>query len=284
MDIKQEWLEPLMKCIETIFIVDDESKEIVWINESRTGIHCYECFFGRKEPCPFCPKLQINQLYIWDYYDKRNERWLKIKYFLFQDGERLLRAGNFDRMDDAMNLSHDTVLEISFLQKLLKENQEIKSVLEREAAYDRMTGLFNRNRFNHDIDLGIYNEENVGVLYFDLNNLKEVNDTYRHEAGDKLICCLAEAIKQTSCETENSVCYRIGGDEFVLMIKKCSEELLERTLKRFREIIKVYENQTPPCVTAVGAAFTMNTCDAETLISEADKAMYVDKQRLKSLK
>lgn len=280
--IKREWLPALMNCIEEIYILNEETKEIVWSSEHRTGELCYHAFFGRTDPCPFCPKLKENELYIWDYYDRSGSRWLKIKNFKFRDGGRLLRAGNFNRMDDAMNLNHDSIEEISLLQKLLDENKNIKNELEYEAKHDRMTGLFNRNCFNMDIASGMYDQANIGVLYFDLNNLKSVNDTYRHEAGDRLICRLAETISRLSDERQPSVCYRIGGDEFVLILQECSKEKLEQSISLFQTSIHEAELEVPPCLVSVGSAYSSDPCDAEKLISEADQSMYQCKRRMKS--
>lgn len=277
------WALPLMNCTETVFVIDDRTKEIVWSNDFKTGQHCYEAFFGRKDICQFCPKLTENELYIWDYYDKHGSRWLKIKNVLFRDGETLLRAGNFNRMDDAMSLNHESVKEISFLQKLLDENKRMKDALEREATHDSMTGLYNRNRFNQDIAYGRYDEAGTGVMYFDLNNLKEVNDTYRHEAGDRLIRRLADAIRELSKSIYPSECYRIGGDEFVLMLTGCSEETIERATVAFRDIIESNNTHTPPCSVAVGSAFSAERCDAEKLILKADHAMYECKRKMKSV-
>lgn len=282
MKIKQDWIAPLMSCTETVFIIDDRTKQIVWSNDPPTVGYCYEAFFGRTDMCPFCPKLTENELYTWDYYDKHSDRWLKIKNVLFRDGERLLRAGNFNRMDDAMSLSHDSVKEISFLQNLLRENRRMKDTLEREATHDRMTGLYNRNRFNFDISSGMYDAANTGVLFFDLNNLKEVNDTYRHETGDRLICRLADAVRQLSGEFCPSESYRIGGDEFIMMLTGCSKETTEQALVRFRDILREAGTESPPCAVAVGSSFSCEPCDAERLISDADKAMYVCKKQMKS--
>lgn len=280
-DLKNKWIKPLINCIETAFIVDDETKKIVWSMNGLEGQYCYEAFFGREDICQFCPKLKKNEFYTCECYDEKNNHWLKSKSNLFIDEGKILRAENFNMIDDAMNLSFDSVKEMSLLQKLLDENQRISNALEYEATHDKMTGLLNRNCYNQDIASGKYNVENLGVLYFDLNNLKYVNDTYRHEAGDRLICCLANSIKQLSDEVEESNGYRIGGDEFVLMISKCSENNIKEILDKFNEIIRKYEKDDPPCVVAVGSAFSKDLCDAEQLVSEADKKMYICKKEMK---
>ena len=138
MDIKKEWQSPLMQCAETLYLIDEETKEILWCNEGNIGKKCYGAFFGKTEPCSFCPHLKRNEVYKWDWYDKGKSRWLQIRNELFQDGERILRAGNFNDITDIMDLNRDSVNEISLLTKLLEENRKIKNELEYEATHDRM--------------------------------------------------------------------------------------------------------------------------------------------------
>lgn len=124
-DLKNKWIKPLINCIETAFIVDDETKKIVWSMNGLEGQYCYEAFFGREDICQFCPKLKENEFYTCECYDEKNNHWLKSKSNLFIDEGKILRAENFNMIDDAMNLSFDSVKEMSLLQKLLDENQRI---------------------------------------------------------------------------------------------------------------------------------------------------------------
>ncbi len=281
MDIKKEWMPPLMRCAETLYLVDDATKEILWCNEGNVGERCYEAFFDKTEPCSFCPHLKRDEVYKWDWYDKGNNRWLQIKNELFQDGERILRAGNFNEINDIMDLNRDSVNEISLLTKLLEENRKMKNELEYEATHDRMTGLLNRNCYNLDIASGMYHVPDIGVLYFDLNNLKKINDTYRHEAGDRLICRLAAAIQTVTEQVGNARCYRIGGDEFIMIRQGGTRQQLEQAVSAFRQLIAVTKEGEPPCVSAVGLAYSEAICDIEGLVFEADQEMYREKKRLK---
>ena len=87
-----------MRCTETLYLMEDTTKEILWCNEGNVGEKCYTVFFGQTEPCSFCPYLERDEVYKWDWYDKGKNRWLQIKNEMFQDGERTLRAGNFARL------------------------------------------------------------------------------------------------------------------------------------------------------------------------------------------
>lgn len=273
-----------MRCSERLFIVDEGTKTVVWSNDLSVsvGSPCYNAFFGKTCVCDYCPQPKENELYQWDVYDDVRKCWIKVKSILFRDGGRLLRAVNFNAMNDAMNLSRDSIELASDLQKLLNENERIKNAFENQASHDLMTGLFNRNRFNLDMASGLFDGGGTGILYFDLNNLKLVNDTLRHEAGDRLIMCLANAISVTA-EQYNAHAYRVGGDEFVLIFIGISSGELDGAQTFFYNALD--KNQTqPPCIVAVGKVYSESGCDAEKLISAADHEMYLDKQRLKSQK
>lgn len=188
-----------------------------------------------------------------------------------------------NKMNDAMYLSYESVEQISSLQRLLTENKAIKNKMEEEALHDRMTGLLNRNCFNLDIASFKFLKPNVGILYFDLNNLKEVNDKYRHEAGDQLIILLAKSIQQTSLGFPDSFAYRIGGDEFILILMNCTETMLKDAQKLFETYLS--KNQTSLfCDVAIGVAFSSNMCDIEKLVSLADQNMYKVKRQMKALR
>lgn len=285
---KPEWEEALKKCAEKLVIIDEETKCLLWSNEAdapkerQPGEKCYKALFGRDKPCPACPELRVGEMYQWDYYNADDNGWLKVKSLLFYDGERLLRAGNLNAMDDAMNLSRDSVEQISEMMRLLNENSRIKSEIEYEASHDRMTGLLNRNRFNTDISSGIFDKGGTGVLYFDLNNLKRVNDELRHEAGDRIIKALADTVARTEGETKNAFAYRIGGDEFVMLIKNCTRTALDEAKFAFRRHLDA-QTCDPPCIAAVGEAFCESDCDAEALVNTADSMMYAEKRQMKAL-
>jgi GGDEF domain-containing protein len=103
-----------------------------------------------------------------------------------------------DTVNDMMEFSKETMGTLASTQALLRENARIKAALEKEAKTDTMTGLYNRNRFNLDIAGGQYNGSRAGAVYLDINNLKEANDQYHHEMGDKLIRTTASAIRDAA--------------------------------------------------------------------------------------
>lgn len=285
------WCEELLRCAEGMYVLEEKSKKIVWANRYFTddlpppcvGEPCWKAFLEREAPCPFCPKLsEQDGVYAWDYYEPQGRRWMKIKHLVFRKDGILYRAGNINMIDDVMHLNYETVQEISMLQTVLEKNRGEMASLTKEAIYDTLTGLFNRNCFQMDLEREYAEASWLGVLYFDLNNLKFINDRYCHTAGDVLLRRMADVLRLVCAQVENAKCYRIGGDEFTLMLSKSTEEVLEYCVKLFVGYMDDYNRGAEHlCSVAVGRAFSEGPCDLEQLISQADNDMYRCKQKMK---
>lgn len=145
-------------------------------------------------------------------------------------------------------------------QKLLKISYE-----------DSLTGLYNRNRFNKDINSKAYMEaEAVGVACFDMNHLKKVNDSYGHGAGDRLLCQAAAHIRAFF----DKKAYRIGGDEFIVIDRERDEESFYKTVE---SVQKNMEKDRISC--SVGACFRTGKGQLLRQIHEADRLMYEEKKK-----
>ena len=98
--------------------------------------------------------------------------------------------------------------------------------LDHLSRYDTLTGLRNRNAFNLAVDTLMQRRGAVGVVYADVNGLKEINDKYGHRAGDETLKRTADLLADC-CGREHA--YRVGGDEFlVLMPQVATQEFAER--------------------------------------------------------
>ncbi|MEA4974016.1 hypothetical protein SDC9_112436 [bioreactor metagenome] len=291
--MENEWWEELLRCAEGMFILEEKSKKIVWANSFFTetlktpcvGEPCWKVFLRRDTPCPFCPNLSEQEgVYVWDYYEPQSRRWMKVKHLVFRKRGILYRAGNINLIDDMMRLNYETVHEISMLQSVLTKNENRMVSLTKEAIYDTLTGLFNRNCFHMDLEQNYAKASGIGILYFDLNNLKLVNDKFCHTAGDELLRRMASVLRVVCTQTENAKCYRIGGDEFVLILTHSTEEALAHCAELFMGYMEDYNRgRKHLCSVALGRAFSEGPCDMELLVSQADHAMYQCKQKMKDL-
>lgn len=289
MDKVDSIFNAFLKCVDVSCIIEEESRKILWVNDTITASHpnavgspCWKTFFGKQKKCEFCPEINEGGFYSWEMYHKESGCWYKINNYRFSYEGISYRFGIASTINDPMRLNRDTVQDLSESQKLLEENKRIKSALEFEATHDSMTRLNNRNRYNLDIASGLYDGKGLGVLYFDLNNLKSVNDRYGHVAGDTLIIRLASAISKTAKEFPNATSYRIGGDEFILLFKAATTETLLQASESFQQHLKTLDNgKEIPCSVAIGKAYSREDCTPEQLISKADNAMYKEKKKIK---
>ena len=135
---------------------------------------------------------------------------------------------------------------------------------------DGLTGLFNRETFYQDkrkMDSTI-----TGVIQFDMNGLKYINDTFGHSEGDKALKTIADVISDSI--KKNMYAYRLGGDEFVVLINRGEDKDAEETASLFKEKIAQTDYHC-----SVGYSTRGNRgITLKDLIKESEKAMYRDKE------
>ena len=155
--------------------------------------------------------------------------------------------------------------------------------LEAELRYlsfhDTLTGLFNRAYFEQELRrLSKGRTAPVGVVVLDVDDLKPVNDTLGHQAGDALLRRAAGVIKE-SFRAEDVIA-RVGGDEFAALVVGANEETLKGVLERLKKAI-AHNNETRPeprlSLSAGFAIAPYAPFQHEALFQAADRAMYNDK-------
>lgn len=160
------------------------------------------------------------------------------------------------------------------------------------ALTDYMTGLYNRTAFNAHIDEYdhiIASFSPLGIIQFDVNNLKTVNDTLGHEKGDMMIKAVADGLRH-AFEEYRDVCrsYRTGGDEFLTIINAINaDEIYHECIARLMEYCDEFNRQPDLGFTLTIAHGYVLTKGGKTLseaIDEADALMYENKRMLKGLK
>jgi len=148
------------------------------------------------------------------------------------------------------------------------------------AYYDSLTKLPNRTLFINTLNkqLELLNSENTegAVFFIDLDNFKIINDTMGHDYGDKLLIHLAKKIKNWIGE-EDTIC-RLGGDEFILLHPNANESEVKsyakNFLKLFNEACKIDGKQIYIKVSIGIALYPKDGTDSNTILKNADAAMY----------
>lgn len=155
--------------------------------------------------------------------------------------------------------------------------------LEIAKEYDRMTGILNRSRYEEMLATEFKTYDSIGVMFFDVNGLKYINDNFGHSAGDFTIRKAVKSIEASM--NENMMLFRIGGDEFLLISPNSKKEDCETFIASWKnalaEMNRLQKDYT--CSVSVGFAYAQKPYDINKLIEIADQAMYeqkkIDKQK-----
>lgn len=169
---------------------------------------------------------------------------------------------------------------------LQSENRKLKVELadmERLANHDVLTGLPNRRYFIESLEKRIVRcqryGDNTALLFLDVDDLKAINDSYGHAAGDVLLVHLAKLL-QNNIRASDMVA-RIGGDEFALLLDNLDADRVESKILSLIELIKssnpVSGGQALKCGAAIGYSFVGPADTVSALMSRADEAMYKSK-------
>lgn len=119
--------------------------------------------------------------------------------------------------------------------QMWKEKQYLE-FYQQLALEDSMTGLYNRNAYELRIrEITLNPPGEVGFISFDIDRMKEINDTYGHNAGDQAISLVARCIQEVF--GESGVCYRIGGDEFCVILTM--DGGIKEKLQKFDKLVKI---------------------------------------------
>lgn len=145
---------------------------------------------------------------------------------------------------------------------------------------DGMTGLYNKNKYMSMVGSYYPKLDTVGVLFWDADGLKVLNDTNGHEVGDHLITTVGLSIRELCNETRRG--YRIGGDEFLLIMDNVDEDEVCRVMQEWKSSFeKINELQQTEFCASVGYAVGLGE-KVEEVVSRADERMYVEKRKNKN--
>lgn len=181
-----------------------------------------------------------------------------------------------------------TILSIRFYQFKSKSRKELKKYNEkiwRQANFDFLTNLPNRHQFQNNLKQAISSAEEskskVGLIFIDLDDFKQVNDTSGHSVGDKLLKTCASRI--TDCVRESDHIARLGGDEFMIVVKDFDNKLVIESIckKVLFSIESPFEIDGKTYFISGSIGITLypdDSYDSEELVQYADQAMYESKK------
>ncbi len=152
--------------------------------------------------------------------------------------------------------------------KIIRNAKIRENLLEELSSKDQLTGLFNRRAYYQRLTCAA-KEENVGILFCDINGLKHTNDTVGHAAGDRLILRFSEMLKDVF---ESDDIFRISGDEFVVLVAQTEEKAMKEKVDALHALVFLADS-----IAAIGFSFGKGD-DLEFLIADAEAKMYAEKR------
>jgi diguanylate cyclase (GGDEF)-like protein len=192
-----------------------------------------------------------------------------------------LKEGAQDFLLKSELSSHSLIRAIRYAQ----ERKEATLQLRYLAQHDSLTSLSNRSLFIGNVQRAIAHAKrsDIGfaIIFIDLDNFKNINDTLGHEAGDTLLITISERIKSTL--REEDIVGRLGGDEFAVLLEGIVAEtslinITQNLLNAIRESLNITGKMIYPTASLGVATYPNNADEAAAIIKCADLAMYKAKQ------
>jgi diguanylate cyclase (GGDEF)-like protein len=156
---------------------------------------------------------------------------------------------------------------------------------ERESHTDPLTGMPNRRSLDRQLVVGLEQIKRTGargtVVVLDLDRLKEINDTYGHEVGDRALRTVGNVLSATV--RQKDLCARFGGDEFIVVLWDCTPEHEERRVADLQNAVAAHPFEPRPgvrvslSISAGAARFPEDGTTFEELLAAGDERMYRDK-------
>lgn len=167
----------------------------------------------------------------------------------------------------------------------ITRRKEMENELRYAAHYDRLTTLPNRGLFTDRLEQCIIHfkraNDKFALLFIDLDHFKDINDTFGHEWGDRLLNSVATRL--TDCLRTSDTVSRFAGDEFTIILNnikdiKDVEHATDKILKNFQQPFEIQHKKVTVTLSIGITMSSEETTDAENMIRQSDLAMYKSKE------
>jgi len=251
-----------------IYVLDQEKKTVLYTNQKFKELFANSISSGKINQILFSDREMGLKNYFEEVFFAEEERWLDV------------HKSQIDWVD-GRKVSLCTIYDIT-------DKKVYQKKIESQANNDFLTGLFNRMRCEQDLDRFIHLAELNGtegaLLYIDLDDFKHINDGLGHQYGDVLLKAISHSLQKI--EGVENTCYRMGGDEFIVIIPDNAEGRLEAVTKAVQSIFSqpwFLKGEDYYCTMSMGiACFPTDANSVQELIRKADMALFSAKKEGKN--
>ncbi|MGM0520114.1 MAG: sensor domain-containing diguanylate cyclase [Campylobacterota bacterium] len=275
-----------IETIDTLQKIIDQQKNIIIITDGFNLIYANQSFknffavesleeFLTQDDCICSRFSKIEGFY---YQQTEDENWIEAlqnlsseKRIVSMQDQNSIPHGFFVGIDDFGD--NKDIITFTDITKSIGE----KLTLEHKAYHDNLTGAFNRefiydNFLDYQKD-ALKNMFNIGIIMFDIDHFKHVNDTYGHNVGDKVIQKIVYITNETIRSSDYII--RWGGEEFIVLAQVKVIEQIETVAEHIRVAIENDSFEPVPKITAsFGITLSKQEESFETLVKKADDALY----------
>jgi diguanylate cyclase (GGDEF)-like protein/PAS domain S-box-containing protein len=279
----------IQKVLDTIpdptLVINLDNHELQLINQSALDLYnqgqqitfgttCYRLSHKRNTPCKGnldpCPIQEIKQ--------KKTTVSVIHKHFDFE--------GNVIHVDvratPIFDETGENVVQIIESHRDITATVEMERQLQHIAETDRLTQIFNRMKFDEELKNQIawasLTHNRFGLIMFDLDHFKQVNDTFGHDAGDQVLKNTVYLLHRIIRKSD--ILSRWGGEEFMIIAPLIDAEELKTLAESLRSAIEQYYHENVGMVTAsFGASLVKPSDNIDSLLKRVDSALYQSKQK-----
>ena len=187
-----------------------------------------------------------------------------------------------EELAKAVKIANATIRKLETAKsKLIKQ----KDIIYKQAHYDHLTSLANRTLLNQRLQLLVennqYSGKKFGVLFLDLDNFKEINDSMGHDVGDMILIHVAKTLLLATRKSDTVA--RFGGDEFIILIDeieeiKALEHIAQKLIDAIHQPIRIHHLDINITMSIGISLFPDSGKDFNQLIKNADLALYLAKE------
>ncbi|MEJ2621047.1 MAG: diguanylate cyclase [Candidatus Thiodiazotropha sp.] len=279
----------IQKVVDTIpdptMVIDINNFQLKLINQSALDLYnkgqsidpqltCYRLSHKRSSPCKGklepCPLQQI--------LEKRTAVSVIHKHYDYQGNIIHVDVRSTPIFDD----SGENIIQIIESHRDITKTVEMEKQLQHIAETDRLTQIYNRMKFDDELKNQIawasLTNNRFGLIMFDLDHFKKVNDTYGHDRGDQVLKNTVDLLHERIRKSD--ILARWGGEEFMIIAPLIDTLELRSLVESLRNAIQKYQHEEVGSVTAsFGASVVRPSDNIHSLLKRVDSALYESKQK-----